>query len=327
MADRIEIESGSVFTGIDFSLSEAASISGTVHSHFHNQPLRAVYMRPQNLDQSIPNLQDKTDAQGNYSVSALPPGNYIVEAILPKELQQLVGLFFRDKLSSEKADSLLLAEGDRIRQVDFILPLGSTVRGDLTLDDPEYVPSANGRAVVLARQGADWEGYGKREFKVRPNGSFAIEQTPPGQYVIKAQLNDPNLIPESGSQEKKLEVAEGSTIEGVELPLRVVGSISGTIIRQSGSRNIEDLVLMLVNSRDNTRTYFELSAEKYVVPGLEPGRYLIAALTKPSAEPSVVGMPSGQMYDLRTVDVQKGKTLTGINLQIPPEPVQQPIFP
>lgn len=329
LADRLEIEPGSVFTGIDFAMVEAATIAGTVRSRYHNRPLPQVLLRSQHTDKAVLNpFQAKTDAAGNYLITGLPPGDYVVDTLLPEGIRRLVNLFYRDKLSAESGDRITLEEGQRARDIDFNLPLGGTIRGSLRVEDPEYPLKPTGKAVSLKRQGTDLEGFGKRDFKLRPDGSFLIERTPPGRYALAPLLDDPNLILPPNGLERVIEVAEGSLIEGVEFSLKVAGSIAGTITSQDRPLNLDKVVLMVVNMKDNSRSYFDLPSEKYTVPGLEPGRYFIVLLTKPDPIPSPTGLPMGQVFDMRVVEVQRGKTTAGINLLIPAEPARtQRLFP
>jgi hypothetical protein len=325
LADRLEVETGSVFTGIDFAMVEAASISGSVYSGYHNRPLPEVLVRSHNIDKAVLNpLHAKTDVQGSFIAANLPPGEYIVDTLVPEEIRRLVNFFYRNKLGSEKADRVNLEEGEHLRNIDFILPMGGTLRGSLKIDDPEHPLKPQGKAVSLKRDEPDQEGFGKKEFKLKADGSFLIERTPPGHYTLAPVLDDPNLIPEANAQERLLQVTEGSLTEGLEFPLKVVGSIAGTVSSQGKSPNLNEVILMLVNLKDNSRTYFELPAENYTVPALEPGRYFMVLLTKPDPAPSPVGLPKGRVFDMRVVEVQRGKTTSGIVLQIPAESNPRP---
>ncbi|MCI0623007.1 MAG: carboxypeptidase-like regulatory domain-containing protein [Acidobacteria bacterium] len=329
LADRLEIETGSVFTGINFSLFEGASISGTVRSRHHNRPLPNVTLLFQNIDRTVVNpFQATTGPEGEFLVSDLAPGSYWVETALPARIQRLVNLFYREKLSSAKADLITLEEGERARHIDFNLPLGGTIRGGLQIEDPEYALKPAGKAVSLARRGADLDGFGKRSFKLRPDGSFIIERTPPGRYSLSPVLDDPNLVLPVNSQEKTLEMTEGDLIEGIEFPLRVVGSIAGTISSENNLVKLEGLTLLLVNLKDNTKSFFDLPAEQYTIAGVEPGKYFMVLLTKSGPSPPAAGLPTAVIYDTRVVEVQKGKTASGTNLQVPPDLNRKPgMFP
>ena len=129
-------------------------------------------------------------------------------------------------------------------------------------------------------------------------------------------------------KEKTLEMTEGDLVEGIEFPLRVVGSITGTITSQANSVKLEGLTLLLVNLKDNTKSFFDLPAEQYTISGVEPGKYFMVLLTKPDPTPPPVGLPNAVIYDTRVVEVQKGKTTSGTNLQVPPDIDQKPkMFP
>jgi hypothetical protein len=328
-ADHIEVEAGSVFTGINFALFEGGSISGSVRSRYHNRPLTNVTLLFHNVDKTIVNpFLATTGADGNFEISNLPPGTYRVETALPDRIQRLVNFFYREKLSAAKADVISLEEGERIRHIDFNLPLGGTIRGGLQVEDPEYALRPAGKGVTLKRQESDLDGYGRRNFKLRSDGTFLIERTPPGRYGLSPVLDDPNLIAPGPAQEKSLEITEGDVVEGVEFPLRVVGSIAGSITSLAKSVTLEKLTLLLINLKDNTKHFFEVPAEHYTIPGVEPGKYFVVLLTKPESEPQPVGLPPGVIYDTRVVEVQKGKTTSGTNLQVPPEIDQTPkMFP
>ena len=328
LADRLEIEAGSVFTGINFALFEGASISGSVRSRYHNRPLPNVTLLCRNVDKTIVNpFQATTGPDGEFLVSDLPPGSYWVETALPARIQRLVDLFYREKLSAAKADVISLDEGERVRHIDFNLPLGGTIRGGLQIEDPEYALKPAGKGVTLTRQGADLDGYGKRNFKLRGDGTFLIERTPPGRYALSPVLDDPNLIG-AAVKEKMLEMTEGDLVEGIEFPLRVVGSIAGTITSQANSVKLEGLTLLLVNLKDNTKSFFDLPAEQYTISGVEPGKYFMVLLTKPDPNPPPAGLPTAVIYDTRVIEVQKGKTTSGTNLQVSPDVDQKPkMFP
>ncbi|MGH9425547.1 MAG: hypothetical protein ACRD2L_04475 [Terriglobia bacterium] len=140
-------------------------------------------------------------------------------------------------------------------------------------------------------------------------------------------LDDPNLI-EAATKEKSLEMTEGDLVEGIDFPLRVVGSIAGTITSQTQAVKVDGLTLLLVNLKDNTKSFFDLPAEQYTIPGVEPGKYFMVLLTKPDPTPPPVGLPNAVIYDTRVVEVHKGKTTSGANLQVRPDIDQTPrLFP
>jgi hypothetical protein len=329
LADKLEVVPGSVFTGINFAMVEGASISGTVRSRYHSRPLSQVLLRTQSVAKTVLKpLQGVSDGEGNFLIENLPPGDYVLDTSVPEAIQRIINSFYHDKLSLETADRVTLAEGEKARHIDFDLPMGGTIRGSLKVQDSDYALAPAGKSVSLKRQGPDREGFGRKQFKLKPDGSFLLERTPPGQYTLTPVLDDPNLIPQANAQEKIVEVAEGSLIDGVEFPLDVVGSISGTVTAQGKNLDLSRLVLMVIKSKDNSRSYFDLPSEKYTVAGLEPGKYMLVLMTRPESTPTEFGLSKGQILDMRFAEVQRGKTTEGVVLQVPVDPNFKPsLFP
>ncbi len=316
LADKLEIESGSVMNGINFAMVEEAMVSGTVRSRYQNSVLPDVFILSQRANQELLNTpKARTNDEGEYLVSGLAPGEYVFETALPSKLSRLVSFFYREKFSVEKADKIAIEEGARVRHIDFNLPLGATLKGRLRVTDPDYALNPQVNAVSLSREGTDLEGYGKRNFKLNRDGMFTIEGAPPGRYALGPVLEDPNLTPQSNSEEKILDVSGGDYIDGIELPMRVVGSISGKVSSESPLFSLDKITLLLVNLKDNSRKYLDFVSERYVIAGLEPGQYLLLLLTNPkSYQPSE--MRTALIFDTRVVEVHKGKTTTDVNFQI-----------
>ena len=316
LADKLEIESGSVINGINFAMVEEGTASGTIRSRYHNSALPDVFVLSQRVNQELLNTpKAKTNNEGEYFVSGLAPGEYVFETALPSKNRRLVNFFYREKLSAERADKITIEEGEHVRHIDFNLPMGATLKGRLRIADLDYPfdPQVNG--VSLSREGADLEGYGRRNFKLSRDGAFTIEGTPAGRYTLSPVIEDPNLTPQSNGAEKILDVSGGDTVDGIELPMRVAGSISGRISSESQLFSLDKITLLLVNLKDNSRKYFNFVSERFVIAGLEPGKYLLLLLTDPkSFQPSE--MRTALIFDTRVVEVQKGRTTTDVNLQI-----------
>ena len=58
LADKLEIEPGSVLTGISFALVEGGSLTGKVRSRYHNAPLGGVSVIPQEISKESPSCAD-----------------------------------------------------------------------------------------------------------------------------------------------------------------------------------------------------------------------------------------------------------------------------
>ena len=169
LADYLEIETGSVFTGINFALLEGASISGSVRSRYHNRPLQEVTLVFQNVEKTTRQSLSCDDWvwMANSWFPIFHPAATGLRQSLPARIQRLVNLFYREKLSLAKADVISLEEGERARHIDFNLPLGGTIRGGLQIEDPDYALRPAGKGVTLARQGRRSGRLRKKKFQTQ----------------------------------------------------------------------------------------------------------------------------------------------------------------
>jgi hypothetical protein len=317
LADKLEIESGSVLTGISFALVEGGSLSGKVRSRYHNAPLGGVTVIPrENSKDFLVGPTAKTDLSGDYKVADLPPGDYLVGLSLPMSVRRLVNHYFRDKLNVELADKISLEEGGKVQRIDFNLPLGATLQGKMTIEGDHYPTRNVNKTLRFDRISADLDGFGRREFKLDPDGGFVIEGTPAGRYAVTPLTDDPNIVPQSDSLEKTLDIAEGDLLENLEFNMKIAGSIGGTIVFEGKMPEFEKYEVLVVNMKDQSRKYFGLSSEQFLLTGLDQGTYLLFLLSRPEKMPSSEELSMPVLYDTHLVEVQRGKTISNISLHL-----------
>jgi hypothetical protein len=317
LAAKLEVESGSNITGVDFALVQGGRISGTVQSRNHNLPLPDVEILPQPINRGISTSpRAKTNAAGEFLIQDLPPGEYILDTLLPKHSQRFVKVFYRDKLNSERADKIIVDENGWVRNIDFSLGLGAVLKGRFKVDEPDYKFNPEGSAIKLKRVGFDLEGYGEREFKLNPDGSFTVEGIPPGRYSLNPKVLDPNVLVGQDLEGKVLDVFEGEVIEGIEFPLKIGGSISGIISTQSDFYTLDKLLLILISIKENTKTYFDVTSEQYTIAGIDPGKYVLVLLTNPEKTHPTENFRPTRVFATELVEVLHGKTTRGVDFQI-----------
>src|SRR5207247_3699177 len=105
LAEKVTVESGTSVTGVEFSLVEGGMITGTVRSRYNGSPISGIEILPQDISKTVLHPpKGKTNTAGRYVIEDLAPGEYILDTSLPKNSQRFVKVFYRDKLSPERAD-------------------------------------------------------------------------------------------------------------------------------------------------------------------------------------------------------------------------------
>jgi hypothetical protein len=258
----------------------------------------------------------RSNAAGEFLIQDLPPGEYILDTHLPKESQRFVKVFYQDKLNPERADKIVVDENGWVRNIDFNLALGAVLKGQFKAEESDYRFNPEGSAIRLKRVGLDPEGYGEKEFKLNPDGSFTAGGIPPGRYSLNPKVLDPNIQVQQNAEGKVLEVLEGELIEGIEFPFKVGGSISGAISTQSDFYTLDKLLLILISIKENTKTYFDVTSEQYTLVGIDPGKYVLVLLTNPEKTHPTENFQPTRVFDTQLVEVSRGKTTRGVDFQI-----------
>ncbi|MFN8007458.1 MAG: carboxypeptidase-like regulatory domain-containing protein [Terriglobia bacterium] len=317
LADKFPIEPGSHYTGVDFALVEGGNLSGTVRSRYHNAPLGGVTVVPWEVSQKPQSGPPaKTGPTGNYQVTDLLPGEYVVSLSLPITVRRLATNYYRDKLSENLADRIVVEEGEQVQRIDFNLPLGSTLQGRMVFDGSDYPVKSVHKALRFERLGTDLEGFGRREFNLEADGKFVIEGAPSGRYNVTPLTDDPNIVPESDSRERTFELVEGSVVENLDFNMRIAGSIRGAVAFQGEIPEFDRYVIMIVNLKDNSRTYFELSSQQFLLNGLDQGKYLLLLLSKSERMGDTNELAMPVLYDTAAVEVQRGRTSADVSLHL-----------
>ncbi len=317
LAAKLRIENGNNLTGVNFALVQSGRISGSVRSLAYGTPLPDVAITPKHLQKEILNPPTpKSDERGDYLIENLPPGEYILDSVLPKRSRRYVEVYYQDKLGPESADKVFVGENGLAEGIDFNLVLGATLKGRLKIDDPEYKFDPIASTVSLKRAPPDLEGFGERTYQLAQDGSFTIEGTPPGKYSLVAKVLDPNLRLQTSPEGKPLDLWEGEVRESLDFSLKVGGSISGTVSTKSPLYTLDKLLLVLISIKENSKSFFSLNSDHYALTGLDPGKYVLVLLSNPDKTQPDSTFQSTRVFDTRVIEVTKGKATTGVDFQL-----------
>lgn len=182
---------------------------------------------------------DRSDDRGQYRIFNLPPGKYIVGAVVgaggrrrgqaePGD-ESYVPTYYPGVIDPEDAVPLEVEPGQEVSSIDFtLLPQRTvSVRGRVVASG---ATQGNTQVMLLPASGRAFARGRTRQERVEPDGSFQIHGVAPGAYVLAAMQHDENV---TAYAREPLEVGS-SDVEGITLALTPSGSVSGRISAENG---------------------------------------------------------------------------------------------
>lgn len=318
LATKVSVDaSNPSAAGIDFSLGTGGGIAGTVTDAAINAPIKgaSVSIMSSRNSGGIPgtnNFSAQTDEQGNYKISGLAAGKYIVMA-----RKEGFALQYYDHV----ADYTLATEVEVIGEqttsgIDFSLGKLAGISGTVT-DAATSNPIP--KAEVVA------EGNGVR-FAAHTNehGEYTLP-LPAGTYTVRASSYKyaTEWYNEKADATQADPVTLSSTpVDNINFTLETWGGRIKGIVVDAQSNPIEGaLVKVWVEgksaSANNLRYYAQAKTAadgSYEVSGIPPGKYLVMASAK-----GFIGEFFDGVTDITlatTVSVQNQQTTDGINFTL-----------
>jgi hypothetical protein len=165
----------------------ASSVSGRITIHGKGAPGITVSVRSQTIPtQLTPPIRAITDQDGNYRLTGILPGTVQILPIAPVYVSA-------DATIGPRGKTLLLAEGEDVQGIDFVLERGGVITGKVT--------DADGRLVIEERITISPEGQSKlrgqqplfgggQRFQTDDRGIYRIYGVPEGRYKVFAGQAD-----------------------------------------------------------------------------------------------------------------------------------------
>ena len=178
----------------------------------------------------------RTDDTGQYRITGLAPGSYIVRATTretwtvtrggKKELMSFAPTYFPGTPDVRVAQRVAVGLGQQLSAIDIAFVPGKTVSVSGTAVDTRGQPLAN---IFLAQTTVGPNGGtagGAGSAVVAPDGTFRIKDVQPGEYTLMA----------AGSNQvaRRPIVVASDDVEGVALVAAVTWSATGVVTSESG---------------------------------------------------------------------------------------------
>lgn len=279
-----------------------SSVSGRVTIHGKGAPGIAVTARSQ-ANSEMPVIASQpmkaiTDADGNYRLTAIPPGNYQIFPIAPAYVPT-------DLMTSGGRKVLLLGENEDVQGIDFSLQPGGVITG--------RVSDAEGRPLIEERITLTTEGDPNTRGRTVPGsergltddrGIYRLYGIPAGRYKISAGIaeDDPYFEPRAGrvaykrtyygdttefDNAKVIEVVEGGELKNIDIALGrslPTFSASGRVLDSESGKPVMGLRFMLqriVEKGTGAPMAPSLSTSnsqgEFRIENIPPGKYTVIA--------------------------------------------------
>ena len=198
-ADFLSVDGGEEVTGIDFSLSVGASISGTVIDADTGTPLANVEVQ-RDLDEAGAFWTTITDGAGRYLLSGLAPGAYRIWVNATD--QGYIEQYYSDRLLWDFADLVSVSGSVERSGIDFGLRRGGTITG-------RVFDGSTGQPISGMDVRAELDGFGISWTGTESDGSYTLHGIPEGRIEVivtgQGYLEQRKTVTMSGTAEVRLD--------------------------------------------------------------------------------------------------------------------------
>ena len=275
-ADPIPIGGSEEVTGVDFSLSVGASISGRVTDEETGLPVAGVGISA-NEDLGGTGAYAVTDAWGEYHLTGLAPGTYRVQAS-PQDNRATAAYaqeYYSEGLTYDDGDLIAVGPRDEIHGIEFTLQVGGSVSGRV-LDAATGLPIRDVQVFAHFADGG-YESYAT----TGSDGRYTLTGLIPGRYGITAEARSQGYLDTPYGDPKEgdiLTIAGSEALSGIDFNLGIGASISGKVIDNATGQPIEGV---------------NVAADLTAGAGLEYAGNVTNVVTDPSGLYTLAGLPPG----------------------------------
>jgi carboxypeptidase family protein len=278
-------------------------IRGRVVRADTGEPLRRVRVRVDEwsrADRGGP-AATTTDDDGRYELTQLPAGRYQLKATRGGYVEVAYG----QRRPFERGRPLELGEGAVLQNIDFALPPGAVVTGRVVDEIGEAVAHVSvslqrRRYIDGVRRLAAESGSSTDD-----RGEFRIFGAPPGDYLIVATFDAPDLgsrdrvryVPTYypgtpiASEAQRVTVGAGQEVGGITIALaRAATATVRGVIRSSGRAPFGPFTFVIAREISGPQAYGQ-SADaiaaadgSFAIAGLLPGTYVVEARSSSESE-------------------------------------------
>ena len=260
----------------------------------------------------------QTDEQGRFEVRDLPAGVYTVSA----SKTGYVDVTFGQRHATRPGTPIQIADGQQVEHVNFALPRGSVITGQILDEDAEPLARAGVSVMRFQYQGGERRLVPLGSDQTDDRGMYRVYGLPPGDYYVSAVsralfgpmqrlMMEDRAIEMAGGREDeaaqgyaptfypgvatpaeaaRVTVGLGQELAGVDFQLQLVpmARISGTVFNADGTPMTSGGNVILVPdytqlvARGSNVTGRIRADGAFTIDNVPPGRYTLFARNRPN---------------------------------------------
>ncbi len=278
-------------TGVDFTLSLGAAISGTVTNDTDAKtPLAGAHVvailvvRPEVKHNAI------TDDKGSYTLSPLPKGTYAVFT----EAAGYKGEFYKDKRDLIAADHISVQEEQKVGEVNFTLATANAITGKV-LDAVSKAPIAKTLVSIHALINSSNQPRLLLNVPTNERGEYAAT-VPPGFYVVSAEQRGfhKEFFKEVREFNKAtpVQVFENKHTSEIDFTMDKLAAVAGTVTDEATGKPIADAIVTAFQERPTTDALIDKNelrlpyvaktdaSGNYKIEGVRAGKFFVQAAAR-----------------------------------------------
>jgi hypothetical protein len=325
-ASDVTVIAGSTTSNVNAQLAASGTISGTVTDGSTGVSGVRVDLYDTYLNSA--GLMAMTDASGNYTLRAIPAGNYKVLFNTSTTAANVIREWYNDKSTATAADTITVTAGGTLSGINAVLAAGATISGRVTsqssgLGIGEINVNAYDSMGTQVGTGTT-DGSGNFQVKGLATGSYKLEFNPfaynskyAGSYIREYFNNKADIVSADA-----LAVTAGQTLSGVNAILASGGATISGRVTNAGGMGLRNVQVRAELQGYELSTFHSVSTGIdgcYTIRGVPAGTYYI--LFSPSGTPGNYArelyndvVPKGWVWTGTPVVLTDGAVLTGIDV-------------
>jgi len=284
-AEPVPVTAGSTTPKIDAAMAAGGQISGTVTAASSKAALKGVEVcaQPTGERPSETSGCAETDAGGEYTLSGLATGEYVVEFSGPYDSSvEYAEQYYEGKSSYSEADPVVVTAGAAKTDIDAAMLAMGEITGTVTSASSNS-PLAGIQVCPLTTYG----GYGGQCTTSNAKGEYSISGLSTGEYKVDFSIpygSNLNYLPqyyngkESESEAGSISVSIGSVTSEIDAAMQTGGEITGKVTNASnkaGLGGIEVCPQKATGSSSSAQCAASNANGEYKLVGLATGEYWV----------------------------------------------------